>query len=116
VFLGQRKKKLRDTGEWTEWHDTCLELHCVQDADRLDAIGAFGIMRCAAYSTVKKRPLHTPTDDADHTHTAIQHFHDKLLNIRDRLKTEVGKKMGDRRHQVLRNFLASIDEEYEGIT
>ena len=80
-----------------------------------------------------RRPLHTPADDAVYAHTAIQHFHDKLLNIRDRLKTEAGKEMGNRRHQVvstsfsvtmkttsiqlqLYNFLASIDEEYEGKT
>ena len=36
------EKKLRETNKWTPWHDTCVELHCVQDADRLDAIGALG--------------------------------------------------------------------------
>ncbi|GAA5864131.1 hypothetical protein JCM3774_006391 [Rhodotorula dairenensis] len=47
-------------GQQTEWHLSCPELHCVQDADKLDAIGAFGIMRCAAYSAIANRPLFVP--------------------------------------------------------
>ncbi|KAF8164004.1 hypothetical protein BJ912DRAFT_1005239 [Pholiota molesta] len=108
------EKKRRESGEWGTWHDQCVALHCVQDADRLDAIGAFGIMRCAAYSTVTNRPLHTPSDDPENPHTAIQHFHDKLIHIHERLKTATGKKLGDKRHKALLDFLGSVDEEYDG--
>ncbi|TFK27533.1 hypothetical protein FA15DRAFT_666373 [Coprinopsis marcescibilis] len=106
------EKRLRQQGLWTEWHDTCLELHCVQDADRLDAIGAFGILRCAAYASHTNCPLHTPSDDPELPKSSIEHFHDKLLHIRERLKTDQGRKLGDKRHEVLLNFLASIEEEY----
>ncbi|KAH9481241.1 Putative protein YpgQ [Psilocybe cubensis] len=108
------ENKLRAAGEWSTWHDQCVELHCVQDADRLDAIGAFGIMRCAAYGTVINRPLHTAPGDPEYEHATIHHFYDKLVKIRDRLKTVPGKKLGVKRHQVLLDFLASVDEEAGG--
>jgi uncharacterized protein len=66
---------------WTEWHESCLELHAVQDADRLDAIGAVGIFRVAAYSGAKGRTLVGLEGD-----TAEAHFHDKLLKVKDRMK------------------------------
>lgn len=77
------ESKLRASGGWTEWHDTCPELHCVQDADRLDAIGAVGILRCAAFSGAKGRVL---VDDGQGGNSAEGHFGDKLLQIRDRMK------------------------------
>ncbi|KAJ7158573.1 hypothetical protein C8R46DRAFT_1164975 [Mycena filopes] len=104
--------KLRESGLWGEWHQGCAELHCVQDADRLDAIGAFGILRCAAYSAAVNRPLHMPSSDPRVDESAIQHFHDKLVLIRDRLKTAPGKVLGEKRHGVLLAFIASVEEEY----
>ncbi|KZT73639.1 hypothetical protein DAEQUDRAFT_661912 [Daedalea quercina L-15889] len=106
------EKRLRAEGSWSEWHQTCIELHCVQDADRLDAIGAFGIMRCAAYSAATNHALHAPADDAAHPASAVQHFYDKLLHIRERLKTEPGKQMAEKRHKLMLEFLRAVDEEY----
>ncbi|KAH7341233.1 hypothetical protein B0J17DRAFT_693671 [Rhizoctonia solani] len=107
------EKKLRAENKLEPWHESCVELHCVQDADRLDAIGAFGIMRVSAYSAAVNRPLHTPPDDPQDSHTAIQHFHDKLLHIKDRLKTPQGRKLGAQRHQFMLQFLDAVDKEYE---
>lgn len=107
------EKRLRSEGKWGEWHQACIELHCVQDADRLDAIGAFGIMRCAAYSATTNRALYAPPDSPASSTSAIQHFHDKLLHIRERLKTDMGKRLGEKRHQFMLDFLKSVDEEYE---
>ncbi|KAF8591046.1 hypothetical protein K439DRAFT_1327735 [Ramaria rubella] len=106
------ESKLRDAGGITPWHKTCIELHCVQDADRLDAIGAFGIMRCAAFSAATNRPLHVPQDNAAVKSSAIQHFYDKLLNIKERLKTESGKRLGEHRHQVMVQFLGAVEQEF----
>ena len=77
------------------------------------------------------RPLHTSSDDPNYSETSIQHFHDKLLKICERLKTEPAKRMGARRHQFvsfldnayclakvqlskLRDFLSAVDNEYHG--
>ncbi|KAF8071778.1 hypothetical protein FPV67DRAFT_1560551 [Lyophyllum atratum] len=108
------EKKLKEKGLWTTWHDECVELHCVQDADRLDAIGAFGIMRCAAYTTVTNNALYAPVGDPRQPQSAIQHFHDKLVHIQDRLKTEYGRRLGAKRHQVLLDFIAAVEDEYDG--
>ncbi|KAJ2652156.1 hypothetical protein IWW40_001353 [Coemansia sp. RSA 1250] len=84
------RKELK-ADEKSEWRDSCMELACVQDADRLDAVGAFGILRCAAFSGARNRPLHSPQDmiTADITFedyvkesnkgSAIAHFHGKKI-------------------------------------
>lgn len=114
------EKRLRETGALTPWHSSCKELHCVQDADRLDAIGAFGIMRCAAYSSATNRPLYVPEEDYASNkypkgYSAIDHFYDKLLHIKERLKTDAGRAMGEKRHQTMLNFLEAINEESSAI-
>ncbi|KAG8686787.1 hypothetical protein FRC11_008368 [Ceratobasidium sp. 423] len=107
------EKRLRAENKLEPWHESCVELHCVQDADRLDAIGAFGIMRVAAYSAAVNRPLHVPSDDSQISGTSVQHFHDKLLHIKDRLKTPQGRELGAQRHLLMLQFLDAVDKEYE---
>lgn len=101
-----------------------------------------GIMRCAAYSSATNRPLYVPEQDyASNKYpkgsSAIDHFYDKLLHIKERLKTDTGRAMGEKRHQTVNrdfaesfaqlfadgdtyvkqmlNFLAAVNEESSAI-
>ena len=78
-----------------------LEGKIVQDADRLDAMGAIGIARTFAYGGEHGRPL---TD-------SVQHFHDKLLLLRDMMNTEPAKQLAAKRHAFLESFLKELEEE-----
>lgn len=78
-----------------------IEGKIVQDADRLDAMGAIGIARTFAYGGEQGRPLQD----------SVQHFHDKLLLLRDMMNTETGKQLAAKRHVFLELYLEKLDEE-----
>ena len=78
-----------------------LEGKIVQDADRLDAMGAIGIARTFAYGGKCGRPLEA----------SLQHFYDKLLLLKDEMNTEEAKRIAETRHKYLQDFLKEIHEE-----
>ncbi|MBQ7993361.1 MAG: HD domain-containing protein [Solobacterium sp.] len=80
-----------------------LEGKIVQDADRLDAIGAIGIARTFAYGGEHGRPLKASVD----------HFHEKLLLLKDEMNTDAAKEVAGRRHAFMMQFLKQLDEETE---
>ena len=81
-----------------------LEGKIVQDADRLDAIGAIGIARTFAFGGERKRPLSD----------SVQHFHDKLLLLKDEMNTHEGKRIAEFRHKLMEHFLENLEEEMSG--
>ncbi len=101
-----------------------LEGQIVQDADRLDAIGAIGIARAFAYGGAKGLPLHNPEARPRGQMTAeeyrrqqaatITHFHEKLLRLKDRMNTATARRMAAHRHAVLEDFLAEFQAEWAG--
>jgi uncharacterized protein len=101
-----------------------LEGQIVQDADRLDAIGAMGISRVFAYSGAKGRPIHvpnlvprenmTPEEYRNGKDTAINHFYEKLLKLKELMNTEYGRKLAEQRHQFMLIYLQQFELEWEG--
>lgn len=97
---------------------------CVQDADRLDAIGAIGIARCFAYGGSHHRPIHDPEtlpnlnmDAAAYyksESTSINHFYEKLLLLSETMTTPTGRRIAQQRHRYLQEFLEEFLAEWEG--
>ena len=101
------------------------ELDVIQDADRLDAIGAIGIARCFNYGGFKNRALYNPeiapnlnmTKEEYKKSTAptINHFYEKLLLLKDRMNTTTGRRIAAERHVYMEQFLAQFYAEWNGI-
>jgi len=100
------------------------ELDIVQDADRLDALGAIGIARCFNYGGFKKRQLYDPeitpnmnmskADYKKSTAPTINHFYEKLLLLKERMNTNTGRKIAEERHAYMEDFLVQFYDEWHG--
>ncbi|WP_368645560.1 HD domain-containing protein [Alkalibacterium putridalgicola] len=112
-FKGGNSKKLHT-----------LEAQIVQDADRLDAIGAIGIARCFAYAGSKGDPLFDPELSVREKMTeeeyrkgkssAVHHFYEKLLKLKDLMNTGAAREMAEERHAFMEDYLTHFFNEWEG--
>ena len=103
---------------------TSKELEVVQDADRLDAIGAIGIARTFNYGGFKGRKLYDPGVKPNLSMTSLEykasnaptinHFYEKLLLLKDRMNTETGRRIAEERHAFMETFLQQFYEEWNG--
>ena len=101
-----------------------LEGKVVQDADRLDALGAIGIARCFAYGGFSGRQIHNPRIRPNHHKTfaayknnkgtSINHFYEKLLLLKNMMNTQTGKKMAQERHKFMEKYLKTFFKEWGG--
>lgn len=104
---------------------TSKELEVIQDADRLDAIGAIGIARCFNYGGFKNRSLYDPEiipnlnmtkeDYKKSTAPTINHFYEKLLLLKEQMNTTSGKKIATQRHNFMEMYLKQFYDEWNGL-
>lgn len=103
---------------------TSKELEVIQDADRLDAIGAIGIARCFNFGGFKNRPLYDPSIPPNPNITkeeyktsespTINHFYEKLLVLKDKMNTKTGKQIAENRHHFMELYLTQFYAEWNG--
>ena len=109
-------------GAGVETPTRTVESSCVQDADRLDAMGAIGIARAFTYGGSKNRSLYEPSMEpvmhgsfqeyqTSQSHT-INHFYEKLLLLKDRINTSTGKAMAEERHRFMEQYLDQFFREW----
>jgi uncharacterized protein len=102
-----------------------IEFQVVQDADRLDAMGAIGIARAFNYGGYKNRQMYDPgvppknykdsTEYRNSNSPTINHFHEKLLLLKDLMNTRTGKEIAEKRHEFMIMFLKQFHSEFNGI-
>ena len=112
-FKGGQRKPMRT-----------LEGKVVQDADRIDALGAVGIARTFAYSGWKGRPIHDPSvpvrehmtaeEYRSGKDTAVNHFYEKLFKLKDLMNTEYARKLAEERHRFMEQYLEQFYGEWDG--
>lgn len=100
-----------------------MEGKIVQDADRLDAMGAVGIARCFTTGTKFNRQIYDPTKNLNkivydlrknYSYSSIHHFYDKLLLLKDLMNTKTAKKIAEERHKFIEQFLDRFLKEWDG--
>ena len=88
-------------------------LRVIQDADRLDAIGAIGIARAFNYGGFRNNPIYFPGEETENKGiSTIGHFYDKLLKLKEMMNTTTGHKIAEERHEILEKFLQQFYSEW----
>ena len=108
---------------FVEKKELSLEGKIVQDADRLDALGAIGIARTFCYGGKVGRLMYDPENNElvneseykqNGSRTSISHFYDKLLKIKDMMNTDTARNIAEKRHKYLKDFLQEFLDEWNG--